>query len=148
MKLCQPIEVGAMTFKNRIYHLPIGTPGHRGETALNYYKARARGGVAALTTGGLANMEILRHPTDDLKRFAAEIKVRRDLRYKARLWRDKDGDPLDDGLRQLGEYLDRLGLDEGTLILFDQRSDAPPVTERCSRDELEHGGRRITVLRL
>jgi 2,4-dienoyl-CoA reductase-like NADH-dependent reductase (Old Yellow Enzyme family)/thioredoxin reductase len=74
MKLLEPIEVGPMTFKNRIYHLPIGTPGHRGETALNYYKARARGGVAALTTGGLANMEILRHPTAELKRFAQEIK--------------------------------------------------------------------------
>jgi len=74
MRLCQPIRVGSMNFKNRIYHLPIGTPGHRGDVALNYYKARARGGVAALTTGGLANMEILRHPTDDLKRFAKEVK--------------------------------------------------------------------------
>lgn len=73
-----------------------------------------------------------------MQRFAAEIKVRR----------DKDGDPLERGLQQLGEYLDRLGLDEGTLVLFDQRSDALPITERCSRHEEEHGGRRITVLRL
>ena len=70
MKLFQPINVGHMTFKNRIYHLPIGEPGHRSEVALDYYAARARGGVAALTTGGLANMEILRHPTVELKRFA------------------------------------------------------------------------------
>lgn len=73
-----------------------------------------------------------------VQRFAAEIKVRR----------DKDGDPLEVGLEQLSEYLDRLALDEGTLILFDQRSDAPPITERCSRHEQVHGGRRITVLRL
>ncbi len=70
--------------------------------------------------------------------FAAEIKVRR----------DKDGDPLDEGLEQLSEYLDRLGLGEGTLSLFDQRSDAPPVTERCSRRKQVYGGCRIIVLRL
>ncbi|MCP3998532.1 MAG: hypothetical protein GY722_26210, partial [bacterium] len=73
-----------------------------------------------------------------VERFAAEIKVRR----------DKDGDPLDEGLEQLSEYIDRLGLAEGTLVLFDQRSDAPPITERCSRREQVVGGRRITVLRL
>ena len=73
-----------------------------------------------------------------VERFAAEIKVRR----------DKDGDPEDDGLEQLSEYLDRLGLDEGTLILFDQRSDASPINQRCSRREQMYGGRRITVLRL
>ncbi len=73
-----------------------------------------------------------------VQRFAAEIKVRR----------DKDGDPEGEGLEQLSEYLDRLGLDEGTLVLFDQRSDAPPITERCSRREQVYGGRRITVLRL
>jgi hypothetical protein len=81
-----------------------------------------------------------------VERFAAELKVHRDGYGEARLRRD--GDPLDDGLVQISEYLDRLGLDEGTLVLFDQRSDAPPVTERCSRRLQEHGGRRITVLRL
>ncbi len=74
----------------------------------------------------------------DVERFAVEIKVRR----------DKYGDPKDDGLEQLSEYLDRLGLDEGTLVLFDQRADAPSITERCSRREQMYGGRRITVLRL
>ena len=73
MKLFEPIKVGPMTFKNRIYHLPLGEPGHRSQTALNYYSARAEGGVAALTTGGIANMEILRHPTEELKRFAKTI---------------------------------------------------------------------------
>ncbi|MCP3956622.1 MAG: hypothetical protein GY719_02090, partial [bacterium] len=53
-----------------------------------------------------------------------------------------------DGLEQLGEYLDRLGLDAGTLVLFDQRETAPPIHERCSRREQQHGERRITVLRL
>ncbi len=77
-------------------------------------------------------------PGGGVERFAAELKVRR----------DKDGDPLDDGLQQLSDYLDHLGLDTGTLVLFDQRDEAPPITERCSREEQEHGGRRITVLRL
>ncbi len=77
-------------------------------------------------------------PEGGVERFAAELKVRR----------DGDGDLLEDGLEQLGEYLDRLGLDAGTLVLFDQREKAPPIGERCSRAETEHRGRRITVLRL
>jgi hypothetical protein len=77
-------------------------------------------------------------PQGGVERFAAELKVRR----------EGDGDQLDDGLAQLGEYLDRLGLDAGTLVLFDQRRTAPPIRERCSRQEQQHGGRRITVLRL
>lgn len=73
MKLFQPIKVGPMTFKNRIYHLALSHPGHRTENALNYYKARLKGGVAAITTGGLADMEVMRHPTEELKRFAATM---------------------------------------------------------------------------
>ncbi len=77
-------------------------------------------------------------PEGGVERFAAELKVRR----------DGDGDPLTDGLDQLGEYLARLGLDAGTLVLFDQRAKAPPIGDRCSREEVDHGGRRIAVLRL
>ena len=72
------------------------------------------------------------------QRFAVELKVRR----------DKAADPLEQGLQQLGDYLDRLGLDTGTLILFDLRTEAPPMNERCGREILEHGGRSVTVLRL
>lgn len=77
-------------------------------------------------------------PADDVQRFAIELKVRR----------DKDGDPLAAGLEQLGQYLDRLGLDTGTLILFDLRRDAPEMARRCSRTLVEQGGHAITVLRL
>ena len=77
-------------------------------------------------------------PTGRSERFAAELKVRR----------DGDGDPLESGLDQLSGYLGRLGEDAGTLVLFDQRHDAPPIEQRCSRTETEHQGRRITVLRL
>ena len=70
--------------------------------------------------------------------FAVELKV----------WRDGERDPLDDGLVQLGRYLDRLGLDAGTLVLFDLRPSAPPWNERCARQVVERDGRSITVQRL
>jgi len=77
-------------------------------------------------------------PEGGVERYAAELKVRR----------EGADDPLDEGLEQLGTYLDRLDLDAGTLVLFDQRREAPPIADRCSRQEQEHGGRRIVVLRL
>jgi len=72
------------------------------------------------------------------QRFAIELKV----------WRDGRDDPLDEGRKQLAEYLERLDLDSGTLVIFDQRSDAPPLPERIARERIEHQGRQITVLRL
>jgi hypothetical protein len=70
--------------------------------------------------------------------YALELKV----------WRDGRPDPLQEGLDQLAQYLDRLGLSRGTLVLFDGRTQAPSVPERCSRTEAAHGARRITVVRL
>src|SRR5262249_38815755 len=72
------------------------------------------------------------------ERFAIELKV----------WRDRRPDPLAAGLTQLASYLDRLALDSGTLILFDGRSQAVPLPERCSTQCVRHGGHTITVLRL
>lgn len=77
------------------------------------------------------------HP-GGLQRWAIELKV----------WRDGRPDPQAEGLEQLAGYLDRLGLDRGTLIVFDGRTVAPPVPGRCSRTEIEHAGKAITVLRL
>ena len=37
---------------------------------------------------------------------------------------------------------------QSPLVLPDRRPDAPPLPERCSRTEVEHDGRQITVLRL
>jgi hypothetical protein len=51
-------------------------------------------------------------------------------------------------LKQLGSYLDRLGLDRGTLIIFDGRKEAPPLPGRCSMEEVAVEGRTITVVRL
>jgi AAA ATPase domain len=77
------------------------------------------------------------HP-GGLQRWAVELKI----------WRDNRPDPLPEGLEQLSSYLDRLNLDHGTLILFDLRSQAPPLPMRSSRQDVEHAGKRITVLRL
>jgi hypothetical protein len=73
-----------------------------------------------------------------IERWAIELKV----------WRDRRPDPLPEGLAQLTAYLSRLGLDRGTLILFNQRADAAPLPSRCTREEIEHEGRRLSLLRL
>ena len=64
------------------------------------------------------------------------------------MWRDVRPDPLEQGLEQLGGYLERLGLEQGTLMIFDSRSGAAPLPERVAEERRERGGRRIDVLRL
>jgi hypothetical protein len=57
-------------------------------------------------------------------------------------------DPVPDGLAQLDGHLDRAGLDTGTLIVFDRRPTAPPITERTVIDKADTpAGRTITLLR-
>lgn len=82
----------------------------------------------------------VRWPANGPKRqtFAAELKV----------WRSGRPDPLEAGLTQLCAYLERLGLGEGTLIIFDQRRDAPPLPERCQWRKLGHDRFKIDLLRL
>ena len=58
---------------------------------------------------------------------AMELKVWRD--------RDKKRDPLAQGLSQLDDYLGRLGLDEGVLVIFDCRSVAQPIEDRTQFEE-------------
>jgi hypothetical protein len=77
------------------------------------------------------------HP-GGVERFVIELKV----------WRDGRADPLAGGLDQLAGYLERLGLDSGTLVIFDRRKAAPPLPERLARQEIEHRGKRIDLLRL
>jgi hypothetical protein len=75
-----------------------------------------------------------------MQRVAMELKVWRD--------RDKKGDPLRQGLTQLDDYLARLGLDEGVLVIFDCRSVAAPIEERTRFEEAQApSGRKVTVLR-
>jgi hypothetical protein len=72
------------------------------------------------------------------ERWAVELKV----------WREGRPDPLSQGLKQLGSYLERLGLDRGTLIVFDGRKAAEPLPGRCAVEEVESEGRKVAVVRL
>ena len=74
------------------------------------------------------------------QRFALELKVWRDS--------DKKGDPLPKGLEQLDEYLARLALDEGVLVVFDCRTAAEAIDERTRFESMRApSGRKVTVLR-
>jgi len=66
---------------------------------------------------------------------ALELKVRTDKK-----------NPLGQGLEQLARYLRRLGLGHGTLIIFDRRTQAPPVEERGTFEEEVHDGLNILIL--
>ena len=46
-----------------------------------------------------------------------------------KVWRDHAADPLSAGLDQLDRYLERLGLREGWLVIFDRRTVSPSGTE-------------------
>jgi len=70
-----------------------------------------------------------------LDTHALELKVRTDKK-----------NPLGEGLDQLAGYLRRLGLDHGTLIIFDRRTNAPPVDGRGTFDEEVHAGLNILIL--
>ena len=75
-------------------------------------------------------------PEGGFDRWAIELKV----------WRDTTpGDPLADGKDQLVGYLERLELMSGTLMVFDCRSEAEPLPQRMTREELTHKGRTIVV---
>ncbi len=83
---------------------------------------------------------LVRWPLADgtVQRFALELKVRRAGK----------ADPQVKGLKQLIRYLDRLGLTEGTLVIFDQRASAPPFAERGAREIVRQGDCDVLVLRL
>lgn len=73
-----------------------------------------------------------------MQREAVEIKVRR----------AGGGNPLKEGLLQLDGYLTRLGLETGTLLIFDRRPATvkrPPDPEFAQ--ERTPGGRIVTLLR-
>ena len=56
--------------------------------------------------------------------------------FELKVWVDRAGDPLEEGLEQLDRYLSRLHLDRGTLVIFDRRSIALPPSERTSLSQV------------
>jgi hypothetical protein len=74
-----------------------------------------------------------------VQREAMELKV----------WRAGENDPMPDGLAQLDQYLDRLTLTTGVLVIFDRRPEAPPWKERGGFEQAATpSGRQVTVLRV
>ncbi|WP_437669322.1 hypothetical protein [Sorangium sp. So ce131] len=70
------------------------------------------------------------------------------LAIEIKVWRPREADPLDEGLRQIDGYLAGLGLSTGWLVLFDRRPDAPPLPERLgAAPATTPGGRQVTVIR-
>ncbi|MCA9704577.1 MAG: ATP-binding protein [Myxococcales bacterium] len=67
------------------------------------------------------------------QRIAVEVKLRRDTTTEAR------------ALDQVTGYLDRLGLREGWLVLFDLRQ-GPSWDERLTTREVEHRGKRVHIV--
>ena len=65
-----------------------------------------------------------------------------------KVWRDRGKDPLTQGLGQLGGYLKQLGLDHGTLVLFDRRTDAQDIEQRTRFEQaVTEEGCEMLVLR-
>jgi hypothetical protein len=65
-----------------------------------------------------------------------------------KVWRDGRKDPLAEGLVQIEAYLEKVGLESGVLVLFDRRTNAPPLEERAREESATTTkGRPIRVLR-
>ena len=60
-----------------------------------------------------------------------------------------DAFPASEAVAETDRYLERARLDQGTLVLFDQRHDAPPPRTRTRLATVEApSGRDVTLLRL
>jgi type II secretory pathway predicted ATPase ExeA len=70
------------------------------------------------------------------------------MAIEVKVWRDKQPDPVIEGLEQIERYLNRLDLPEGSLVLFDQRTSAPEWVERMTIETAQTAsGKAIMVLR-
>jgi hypothetical protein len=70
------------------------------------------------------------------------------LAIELKVWRDKNPDPIKEGLQQLDKYLSGLSLDTGWLVIFDRRSGLPPLSDRTTTEmATSPAGREIIVIR-
>jgi hypothetical protein len=70
------------------------------------------------------------------------------LGMELKVWRQGRPDPLKAGLEQLERYLSGLGLNTGWLIIFDRRSQLPPISERTTTEmAMTPGERSVVVIR-
>jgi hypothetical protein len=70
------------------------------------------------------------------------------LGIELKVWRDKKGDPEQEGLEQLDSYLERIEANYGWLFVFDRRKNAPPFLDRLSTKIVTTPkGRSVTIIR-
>ena len=70
------------------------------------------------------------------------------LGMELKVWRDRQKDPIHQGLEQLDKYLSGLGLETGWLVIFDRREGLPPISDRTSTEITQSpDGRSIIVIR-
>jgi hypothetical protein len=70
------------------------------------------------------------------------------LGIELKVWRTRRADPLTKGLEQLDSYLARLGQDQGWLVIFDRRENAPELVDRLTTEMNQTvSGRTVTVIR-
>jgi hypothetical protein len=70
------------------------------------------------------------------------------LALELKTWRDGRPDLRDEALTWLDSYLSGLGLGMGWLVIFDQRSNQPPMAERTTTEAATTPqGRPVIVIR-
>ncbi len=70
------------------------------------------------------------------------------LGIELKVWRTRKVDPISKALEQLDGYLAKLGQDQGWLVIFDRRDNAPELEERLKTEtHTSKMGRSITVIR-
>lgn len=80
----------------------------------------------------------------DLCLYYGAVQVAMELK----VWREGKKDPLTQGLSQLDSYLNGLELETGWLVIFDQRSGQPEISERTTTESATTpNGRTVTVIR-
>ncbi|MEM3112378.1 MAG: FAD-dependent oxidoreductase [Candidatus Anstonellales archaeon] len=67
LKLFEPITIGGVNFKNRLYMPAMVTVGLHGPKALAFYAERARGGVGAITTQYVYDLSLILEKVNELK---------------------------------------------------------------------------------
>jgi len=70
------------------------------------------------------------------------------LGMELKVWRQGRPDPIKAGLEQLDRYLAGLGINQGWLVIFDQRQGLPPIAERTTTEAaITTSNRTVVVIR-
>ncbi len=98
-----------------------------------------------VTSGGMIEREYA------LGRGRMDVCIRQGgeaLAMVVKVRRDREPDPVPEGIEQVEDALDRLGIDVGWLVIFDRRPGLPPVSQRlASSKETTEDGREVVVIR-